>query len=136
MRAFSNAVSPLRNLPLLVISGLFWQLLVKITGNLPLPLVYGWILTGGFLWLVVQRWYRGTGAGYPGHPDSQPAHIGTSAFGPNLNMIRDPRYLLRGIYMSYESFNLPLFLGLFMTCIFPGVGTAATVSCRERTPSS
>ena len=38
------------------------------------------------------RWYRGTGAGYPGHPSSKPAHIGTSAFGPNLNMIRDPRY--------------------------------------------
>ncbi len=38
------------------------------------------------------RWYRGTGAGYPGHPANKPAHIGTSAFGPNLNAIRDPRY--------------------------------------------
>ena len=38
------------------------------------------------------RWYRGTGAGYPGHPANKPARIGTSAFGPNLNAIRDPRY--------------------------------------------
>ena len=26
------------------------------------------------------QWYRGTGAGYPGHPSNKPAHIGTSAF--------------------------------------------------------
>jgi beta-glucosidase-like glycosyl hydrolase len=38
------------------------------------------------------QWYRGTGAGYPGHPANKPAHIGTSAFGPNLNALRDPRY--------------------------------------------
>ena len=30
------------------------------------------------------------------------------------------KYLLRGIYMSYEIFNLPPFLGLFMTDLFPG----------------
>ena len=30
------------------------------------------------------RWYRGTGAGYPGHPSSKPAHIGTSAFGDTI----------------------------------------------------
>lgn len=38
------------------------------------------------------RWYRGIGASYPGHPAAGAAFIGTSAFGPNLNIIRDPRY--------------------------------------------
>ena len=35
-------------------------------------------------------------------------------------------YLLWGIYMSSESFNLALFLGTFMTSTFPGVGTGTS----------
>ena len=38
------------------------------------------------------NWHRGIGGGYPGHPEVEVDPIGTSAFGPNLNMIRDPRY--------------------------------------------
>ena len=35
---------------------------------------------------------RGPGASYPGHPAKSAEPIGTSAFGPNINLIRDPRY--------------------------------------------
>jgi beta-glucosidase-like glycosyl hydrolase len=38
------------------------------------------------------RWIRGIGTSYPGHIESTASFIGTSAFGPNLNIIRDPRY--------------------------------------------
>lgn len=36
--------------------------------------------------------HRGMGSNYPGHPSAELQYIGTSAFGPNLNIIRDPRY--------------------------------------------
>ena len=38
------------------------------------------------------NWHRGPGASYPGHPAAELQRIGTSAFGPNLNLQRDPRY--------------------------------------------
>ena len=38
------------------------------------------------------NWIRGPGASYPGHPAKSAEPIGTSAFGPNINLIRDPRY--------------------------------------------
>ena len=39
--------------------------------------------------------------------------------------------LLRGIYMSYESFSLPLFLAPFLTYMLPGVGMEATTAARH-----
>ena len=47
--------------------------------------------------------------------------------GPNTQTQADVQsYLLRTIYVSSKSFDLPLFLGPLMTSIFPGVGSSRT----------
>ena len=67
------------------------------------------------------RWYRGTGAGYPGHPEAKPDRIGTSAFGPNLNGASSSLSLSLSLCLSVSSYDF-LFAAhscLPLCCSFP-----------------